>query len=264
MGNFMPQEKRAAIRSAVLRSAALLFLTDGYAKTTLNRISRHSGVQISAINREFQGKGNILCALIDQAVNGQFSMARELMAGVSDGVLYYALDTALQLHITESSPAIRELYITAYLLPETMEHIRRSVVARLIKPSFSPYLPGAADEEFYLLNVVTSGIILSHMSTACSGGFTITDKTRRYLDASLRVYRVPEEKIQEAVAFTQRFDLPAVARQTVQTVIDALEDLPGGQMNRTNSDEGPPSPRAAGRPAAFPKVKSLSQKGATS
>lgn len=259
----MPQEKREAMRSAVLSSAALLFLKEGYAKTSLSRISEHSGVQISAINREFQGKGNILCALADYVVDRQFSAARALMADVSDGVLYYALETALQLHIAESSPSIRELYITASLLPESLEHIRRSVAARLIKPSCSPYLPDAANGEFYLLDVVTGGIILSHMSTACSGGFTIMDKTRRYLDASLRVYRVPEEKIQEAVAFTQRFDLPVVARQTVQTVIDALEDLPRGQMNKIHFDEGPPSPRAAGRPTAFSEVKSFSQKGAT-
>ena len=148
------------------------------------------------------------------------------MAGGSDGVLYYALETALQLHITESSPAIKELYITAYQMPETLEHIRRSVVARLIKPSFSPYLPDASDEEFYLLDVVTGGIILSHMSMACSEGFTIADKTRRYLDASLRVYRVPEEKIQEAVAFTEQFDLSAAAQQTVQQMITALEAAP--------------------------------------
>ncbi|MDY3280860.1 MAG: hypothetical protein SOX55_00575 [Dysosmobacter sp.] len=37
MGNFMPQEKRAAIRPAVLRSAALLFLTDGRAKNPISR-----------------------------------------------------------------------------------------------------------------------------------------------------------------------------------------------------------------------------------
>lgn len=226
MSNFMPQEKREAMRSAVLRSAALLFLKEGYAKTSLSRISGNSGVQISAVNREFQGKGNILCALVDYVIDGQFSTARELMAGGSDGVLYYALETALQLHITESSPAIKELYITAYQMPETLEHIRRSVVARLIKPSFSPYLPDASDEEFYLLDVVTGGIILSHMSMACSEGFTIADKTRRYLDASLRVYRVPEEKIQEAVAFTEQFDLSAAAQQTVQQMITALEAAP--------------------------------------
>ncbi|MGN1002801.1 MAG: TetR/AcrR family transcriptional regulator [Oscillospiraceae bacterium] len=226
MSNYMPPEKREAMRSAVLRSAALLFLKEGYAKTSLSRISAHSGVQISAINREFQGKGKILCALVDYVIDGQFSTARELMAGIPDGVRYYALDTALQLHITESSPAIKELYITAYQMPEILEHIRRTVVARLVKPCFSPYLPDAADEEFYLLNVVTSGIILSHMSMACSEGFTITDKTRRYLDASLRVYKVPEEKIQEAVAFTQQFDLFAIARQTVQQMITALETVP--------------------------------------
>lgn len=224
LSNYMTQEKREAMRSAVLHSAALLFLKEGYAKTPLSRISEHSGVQISAINREFQGKGNILCALIDHVVNGQFSTAQRLMTGASnDPVFYYALETALQLHMAESSPAIKELYVTAYQLKESLEHIRQSVIARLIKPSFSSYLPDATDEEFYLLDVATTGIILSHMSMPCSGEFTIRDKTRHYLDASLRVYKVPEEKIQAAVAFTEQFDLSAVAQQTIQQMITALE-----------------------------------------
>lgn len=229
MSNYMPQEKRAAMRSAVLHSAALLFLTEGYAKTTLCRISKHSGVQISAINREFRGKGNILCALIDHVVNGQFTTARKLMDGITkDPVLYYALETVLQLHIAESSPAVKELYIIAYLLPESVEHIRRSAVERLIKPSFSVYLPDAEDEDIYLLDVATTGIMLSHMSMACGEKFPIAVKTRHYLEASLRVYRVPEEKIREAAAFTEQFDLPAIARQTIQQMIAALENTRAG------------------------------------
>lgn len=227
MGNYMPQERRAAIHLAVLRSAALLFLTEGYAKTTLSRISQHSGVQISVINREFQGKGNLLCALVDHVTDGQFSAAERLMVGrTKDGVLYYALETALQLYIAESSPAVRELYVAAYQMTETLEHIRRSAVVRLIKPSFSPYLPDAADEEFYLLDAATTGIMLSYMAMAGSQTVPPAVRTRHYLDASLRVYRVPEEKIQEAVAFTECFDLPAIAQQTVRQIITALETLP--------------------------------------
>lgn len=216
-----------AIRSAVLRSAALLFLKEGYAKTTLRRIAEHSGVQISAINREFQGKSNILRVLIDHAMRGQFSATRELMGGtVEEPVFYYALETALQLNIAESSPTMKELYITAYLMPGSAGYIREEVVERLIKPSFSACLPDAAEEDFYLLDAATSGIILSYMSMACSGEIPIGIRTRHYLEASLRVYRVPEEIIRQAVAYVEQFDLFAIARQTIRRMIAALETTP--------------------------------------
>lgn len=48
------------------------------------------------------------------------------------------------------------------------------------------------------------------------------EKVQRFLESSLRVYRVPEEKIAEAIAFVKRFDYPHIARQTIDNMFAQL------------------------------------------
>lgn len=76
-----------------------------------------------------------------------------------------------------------------------------------------------------MLDMASSGIMWRYMSMAGSKELSITTRIRHYLYASLRVYRVPEEKIQKAVAFTEQLDLSAIAQQTVQQMITSLELL---------------------------------------
>lgn len=61
--------------------------------------------------------------------------------------------------------------------------------------------------------------------SAINREFQLRSALLYYLYASLRVYRVPEEKIQKAVAFTEQLDLSAIAQQTVQQMITSLELL---------------------------------------
>ena len=49
------------------------------------------------------------------------------------------------------------------------------------------------------------------------------EKVAHFLDAALRVYHVPEEKIREAVDFVGRFDLKTLAKQTIASLLETLE-----------------------------------------
>lgn len=224
MANIMPKAKRAAIHTAVLHAAALLFLKKGYTDTSLREISELSGVHISKINREFGGKGKILCALVGFVLDRQFTATKQLMSGVTDDlVLYYAAETTMQLYMSESDESVRNLYSTAYFLPESAELIHRSVVEKLTRTAFAPYHPGATYEDFYHMEVATSGIILGYTLLPITPDYPVETKVRNFLAASLRVYRVPEEKIMEAVAFVKSFDYPAIAEQTIAQTLAALE-----------------------------------------
>lgn len=48
------------------------------------------------------------------------------MDSAEDSLLLYGLETGLQLHITELSEPLRELYVTAYSLPSTSDYIYKS------------------------------------------------------------------------------------------------------------------------------------------
>lgn len=193
-------------RNKILATAANMFLNQGYAATTLRELARESGVNIGSLMHLFKNKENILCALVPVVLGGQFRAAEDLLKDVTDDpILFWAAETTLQ------------LYITTYSLPKTANLIRRSI-AKKLETYFLPYNPGFQEKDFYEMEIASGGIIRGFMSVPCDMYFTMSTKVARFLETSFRVYRVPEEKTQEAIQFVSQFDFPQIA----QAVIDSL------------------------------------------
>ena len=224
MSNFLSEDEKNAVRSKVFYAAAKLFLERGYSNTTTRGLAEYAGVNVSAMNRHFGSKENILCELIRYVMKGQFRTARELVKDATeDEVLYYAVETALQLYMAESEEAVRELYVTVYSLPRASQLIYREVSEILLPKVFSAYLSEASAEAFYRMEIASGGIIRGYLSLPCGPEFPVEQKVARFLDAALRVYHVPEEKIREAIDFVSRYDFKTIAKQTVASMMEALE-----------------------------------------
>ena len=101
-----------ATRPKVLRAAVALFLEKGYAKTTTGEIAKAAGIGQSSFFHVFPSKEALLLELVRRMFSGQFDLAGE-HSGTDDPVQLYAIETALQLHITELSEPLRELYVMA-------------------------------------------------------------------------------------------------------------------------------------------------------
>lgn len=224
MSNYLPEAERAAIRPKVLHAAARMFLEEGYAHSTTREIARRAGVNVSNMNRYFGAKENILCELVDYVLEGQMLTANTLLAGrTEDPVLFYAAETTLQLYMAEHSEAVRELYSVAYSMPHSSERIHWAVTELLVSKIFRESYPDYTREDFYELEIASGGIIRGFMMEPCSEEFPMEHKVQRFLETSLRVYRVPEEKIREAIAFVGQFDFPAVAAQAISGMLAHLE-----------------------------------------
>lgn len=210
-------------RRLVLHAAARLFLQKGYTATTLREISKEANVGTGSLMYFFASKENILCDLVAHVLEGQFqSTARFLQEITEDKLLFWAAETTLQLYITESDESIRELYIAAYSHPKTSTIIHHTIAGKMAS-YFKEYYPNYEMKDFYELEIASGGIIRGFMSVPCDMYFTIERKVRRYLEISFLVYKAPEEKIQEAIQFVSQFDFEAIARQTVEQMMKALD-----------------------------------------
>ena len=225
MSNYMTENEKNELRSKIFYAAAKMFLERGYCNTTTRSLADYAGVNVSTMNRQFGSKENILCELIYYVMRGQFRIARELTEKVTeDMILYYAVETSLQLYMAESDEAVRELYLTAYSLPHASEIIHRAVSKLLLPKAFSIYLPGLSSEEFYQMEIASGGIIRGYIGIPCTPIFPMERKVERFLDAVLRVYHVPEEKIRQAVDFVNQYDLETIAKRTIASLLQALEN----------------------------------------
>ena len=224
MATHRNEQERLHDRRLVLYTAARMFLEKGYEAASVRQIASAAGINVNTMVHDFGAKENLLCELVEYVLKGQFSATKKLLLGMAeDRTLYYAAETALQLHMAECSEAARNLYRSAYSLSLPSELIQRNVAEKLTSVLFREYLPDYSLEDFYRLEIASGSMIWGYMAISCDEEFTIDQKVDCFLDAALRIYRVPEEKIAEAKAFVKRFDYPTIAKQTIADMLTFLE-----------------------------------------
>ena len=181
----------------------------------MNEIAKEADIGATALFKDFKTKENILCELVRYVLEGQFETTAKFLNGITDDkILFYAAETTLQLYMAESSEHIRDLYSTAYSLPNTTKIIQETITVKL-EEVFKEHLPELDTKEFYMLEIASGGIMRGFMTIPCSGWFTMEQKIRAFLETTFRVYQVPQERIEEAVKLVSQFDYETIARQTI-------------------------------------------------
>lgn len=212
------------VREKTLYAAAELFLEKGYTDTTMRGLAQKAGIDVSSINRAFGCKENILCELVAYVLQGQFDAMTALLRDVTDDrILFYAAETTMQLYMAESDESIRNLYLSAYSMPHSIDIIHRTITGKL-EQIFGAHLPQLVTRDFYELEIASGGIMRGFMARPCDMYFTMDRKVKRFLETTFRVYQVPDEKIQEAIGFVQRFNFEDIAKSTIERMLQYLKE----------------------------------------
>lgn len=232
MSNVKFESEKAELRSKVLHAAATLFLKNGYEKSTVREIADAAGVHVSAMVRAMKTKEHILYEMVQFVLEMQFESAAKLVKGLTeDKILFYSAETTMQLYMAESDERIRELYSVAYSLPDTSSLIMHTITGKL-EQIFGEHLPNFETKDFFELEIASGGVMRSFMTVPCDMYFTMERKVRRFLEATLRIFKVPDEKIEEAVNFVSQFDYPTIAQSTINNMLAYLD----GSLSRLQSD----------------------------
>ena len=209
-------------RKKILSVCVRLFLEQGYKHTSVTQIVEEAGIARGSYQNQFPTKDSILMELVKTMFGRQFSMAWAVTGEHLSPIYTYAVETAIQLTLTELNENLREIYIEAYSLPNTAEYIHLKTAEKL-KEIFSPYLPDHSDNDFYELEIGTAGLIRNYMSKKCDIRFPLSRKLERFLTCSMRIFKVPEAEIQDAVAFVGRLDMKAIAGDVIHKLFTMLE-----------------------------------------
>ena len=208
-------------RRKILTVCVRLFLEQGYKNTSVSQIVDEAGVARGSYLNLFPTKDKILLDLTETMFGGQFDMARSIADTKLPPVYAYALETAIQLTLTELNENLREIYIEAYSLPETSEYIYLHTTAEL-KQIFSANFPDYSDSDFYEMEIGTAGLMRNYMARKCDIHFPLERKLSRFLTAAMRVYRVPEDELEQAVRFVERLDIRSIAERVMYTLFQTL------------------------------------------
>ena len=209
-------------RAKLLYSAVLLFLERGYQNTTAQMISEKIGMTTGAFFRAFPNKESLLYTLTEYMLDILFDRAANELGPETDPLLVYSVSISVQFHIAEFSASLQDVNVTAYSLPSTSECIYQKVTKKTVR-FFQQYLPDFEEKDFYETEIATGGMVRSYLARKCDLYFTIEQKLRRFLSASLTVYNVPRETREKIIGQTLAQDLHGMAQQLLEDTVAQAE-----------------------------------------
>ena len=211
----LPAKKR------ILTVCVKLFLEQGYKKTTVEEIVQKANVSNSSFQNIFRAKDGVLTELVEFMFSNQFGAAKKVAGTQLPPVYVYAVETAIQMTLTELNENLRDIYIEAYSHEEALEYIFRETAKELYQ-IFGPYQPQLTEQDFYALEIGSAGIMRGYMARPCDDVLTLEKKLVCFLSMSLRAYKVPEDEIHRVLAFMTELDIRAVAQQVMHQLFSAL------------------------------------------
>lgn len=210
------------IKKKILSVCVRLFIEQGYNNTPISQIIKESGVSASTFQNIFHTKDAVMNELVEFMFKSQFKTANELTPTVPSPVYVYAVETAIQLAITESNENLREIYIEAYSHNDSLEYIHQCTAVENYK-IFKEYFPNYNQSDFYAMDIGTSGIIYGYMQKQCNIHFTFQQKIEQFISLALRCYKIPENDIQNIITYVNSIDLVAAADSIIQKLFAELE-----------------------------------------
>ena len=218
----MPRRYDSAdAKRRILTACVRFFLEKGYTRTTVAEIVKEADVSISTFQNVFRTKDGVLVELVKFMFGSQFDMAGQIAGQKLPPVYVYAVETSIQLALTELNENLREIYVESYTHSEVSEFIFRATARELYR-IFGPYQPELTEEDFYTLELGSAGLMRGYMVRPCDGTLTLEKKLRMFLTLSLRGYKVPEEEVQQILRFVEGLDIRTVAEQVMQKLFQAL------------------------------------------
>lgn len=211
----LPAKKR------ILTVCVRLFLEKGYKRSTLAEIIKKADVSYSTFQNIFRAKDGVLTELVEFMFSNQFAMARDEAGAKLPPVYVYAVETAIQMTLTELNENLREIYIEAYTEKEASEYILRET-AKELHGIFGSYLPDATERDFYNMEIGSASIMRGYMAHPCDEELTLEKKAAAFLTMSLRAYNVPKEEVEQVIRFVEGLDIRAIAEQVMQKLFKAL------------------------------------------
>lgn len=214
--------KTVETKRKILSVCVRLFIEQGYYSTTINQITKEAEISLSTFQNIFQTKDAVLFELVQFMFHGQFKAARYYVHEELSPMYIYAVETAIQLALTEANDNIRQIYIEAYQHDKSLEYIHQQLAVELYK-TFGHNFPSSTAKDFYSIDIGTSSILRAYMVQRCNIHFTFDQKIEHFLSLTLRAYKVPENDIQKVVAYIRSLDIYDMADSVIQNLFDELK-----------------------------------------
>ena len=141
----------------IMEACVPLFLEKGYYDTTIKDILTAANVAHSSFFNIFPTKDALLLEYVKYMFQNQFDMANQFLGDKAFPALIYAVETSIQLAVTEMKETLRSIYVEAYSAEGSLNYIIHHT-AMEVQKLFGQYFPESNSEsDFYERVIGSSG-----------------------------------------------------------------------------------------------------------
>lgn len=209
----------------IIRVASRMFLEDGYSKTTIRAISSELDISPGHLMFYFPTKDHLLAEVVDMLCDFQWRLIRRVTDEGASKLMAVCFELTTMAAACEASEIARDLYISSYTHPLTLEKIRKNDAGRA-KGIFGEYCQGWSDVQFLEAETLISGIEYSTLMTTESSS-PLDVRISGALNALMAIYNVPEEirrdKINKALSMDYRSMGKQILSEFIKYVTDTTE-----------------------------------------
>lgn len=175
----------------IIRVASKMFLEKGYSATSAKMVCNELGMSTGNLTFHFPTKENLLAVLVDFLCRFQWNATKKEIDEGNTAIMAICLELVAMAKVCEDDPVAKDLYVSTYTNPITLERIRKNDSERA-KVVFAEYCKDWADEKFLEAEVLVSGVEYSTLMTTESSA-PLEYRIRGALRTILTIYNVPEE-----------------------------------------------------------------------
>ena len=219
----MKQKKALNTRYAILQCATKLFLEKGYTNAYVTTIANTLQISTGNLTFWFPTKEHILAELIKELCVFQEQTA-EREAGETHSLLVeYLFELAMFASVCVENPHIKDLVVSAYTYPMSLEIIRANDTERA-KKVFGAFCPEWTETEFIQAENVVSGIEYSMFMTENTQKLSFEQRVTSSMDAIMKIYEVPKELRQSIIAEVMAMDYRGKGRHIFKRFSGFVEE----------------------------------------
>ena len=219
----MARQKINTTRCDIIKVATRRFLTDGYSSTSLKTISDELGISTGNMTFYFPTKEHLLEMVIKMLCDFQWRKIREMTREGKSAILALCLELATVTACCEDSPIARDLFLSAYTHPLTLELIRKNDCERSAV-IFSEYCEGWGDINYREAELLVSGIeYTTFMSTGSSPDLDV--RISGAIGSVMMIFGVPEEIWRNKVKKVLAMDYRRIAMELLEEFIEYTHSM---------------------------------------
>lgn len=228
----MARPKTQRTKYEILQCATKLFLEKGYTDAYVTTIAKTLQISTGNLTFWFPTKEHILAELIKELLAFQKQVEEKKAGEIHSLLVEYLFELAMFASVCVDNPHIKDLVVSAYIYPMSLEIIRANDTERA-KKVFGAFCPEWTETEFIQAENVVSGIEYSMFMTENTQKLSFEQRVTSSMDAIMKIYEVPKELRQSIIAEVMAGDYRSKGSHVFEMFCNYVEEKNMGEVQKT-------------------------------